>query len=260
MGLLVRGPVATAVDQEQGLGGVGQRDDQRMVAPHPLVGDIHPLLAPAVGGGERAVGVDERLVEEGVGLLLPGPQPGLVEGVHQLLDVALGEAAAEVPGGGRVGEAFGPEGVEVDLVVAADLEVLRPSATGQEVVGDVQDVVALVVGQMSLQEVELLARCPRIRPSFLARRWMGADAARRDAPDLLGDLVVDVGGGDHRLGPLDAGPVLDAAGDPPLASAQPARGGPAVGLSGPPASTTGRRPHRPHDSRSRQSRPGGTPS
>ena len=144
VGVLVRGPVAAAVDQEQRLGGVGQRDDQRVVAPHPVVGDVHPLLAPAVGGGERPVGVDERLVEEGVGLLLPGPQPGLVEDVHQPLDVGLGEAAAEVPGGGRVGDAFGPEGVEVDLVVAADFEVLQAAAAGQEVVGDVQDVVALV--------------------------------------------------------------------------------------------------------------------
>ena len=103
-----------------------------------------PCLHQPSRGGERPVGVDEGLVEEVVGLLLPGPQPGLVEGVHQLLDIGLGEAAAEVPGGGRVGDASGPEGVEVDLVVAADLEVLQAAAAGQEVVGDVQDVVALV--------------------------------------------------------------------------------------------------------------------
>ena len=156
VGVLVRGPVAAPVDQVQRLGGVGQRDDQRVIAPRPVVGDVHALLAPAVGGGERPVGVDERLVEEVLGLLLPGPQPGLVEDVHQLLDVGFGEAAAEVPGGGRVGDAFGPQGVEVDLVVAADFEVLQPAAAGQEVVGDVQDVVALVIRQVPLQEVEAL--------------------------------------------------------------------------------------------------------
>ena len=64
----------------------------------------------------------ERLVEEGVGLLLPGPEPGLVEDRHQLLDITFGEAAAEVPGGGRVGDALCPEGVEVDLVVAPHFE------------------------------------------------------------------------------------------------------------------------------------------
>src|SRR5262249_6347402 len=38
----------------------------------------------------------------------------------------------------------------------------------------------------------------------------------------VGQLVVDVGGGQHRLGALDAGLVLDPAEDAPLASVQPA--------------------------------------
>ncbi len=50
IGVLVRGPIAAAVEQEQRLGGVGQRDHQRVVAPLPLVRDIHPLFAPAVTG------------------------------------------------------------------------------------------------------------------------------------------------------------------------------------------------------------------
>ena len=133
------------------------------------------------------------------GCCLPGPQPGLVEGVHQLLDVALGEAAAEVPGGGRVGDAFGPEGVEVDLVVAADFEVLQAAAAGQEVVGDVQDVVALVIRQVPLQQVEVPVDVLD-QPELPGQEVDGPDAAGCDGPDLLGDLVVDVGGGHHRLG------------------------------------------------------------
>ena len=54
VGVLVRGPVAAAVDQVQRLGGVGQRDDQRVVAPGPVVGDVHPLLAPAVAWGRAS--------------------------------------------------------------------------------------------------------------------------------------------------------------------------------------------------------------
>ncbi len=95
------------------------------------------MFAPAVTGGERAVGVDERLVEEGVGLLLPGPEPGLVEDDHQPLDITFGEPAAEVPGGGRVGDALCPEGIEVDFVIAADFQVLQAAAPCQEVIGDV---------------------------------------------------------------------------------------------------------------------------
>ena len=219
VGLLVRGTIAAAVDQVERLGSVGQRHHQRVVPPHPLVRDIHPLLAPAVGGGEGAVGVDEGLLEEVGGLLLPGPQPGLVEDVHQLTDVALGEPAAEVPGGGRVGDAFGPEGVEVDLVVAPHLQVFQATAPGQEVVGDVQDVVALVVRQVPLEQVKVLIDVPH-QPELLRQEVDGPDAAGCDAPDLLGHLVVDVGGGHHRLTPLDAGLILDPAGDPPLASVQ----------------------------------------
>ena len=45
----------------------------------------------------------------------------------------------------------------------------------------------------------------------------GPDAAGCDGPGPLGDLVVDVGGGHHRLVAFDAGLILDAAGDSPLA-------------------------------------------
>jgi hypothetical protein len=88
-------------------------------------------------------------------LVRPDPQPRLVDRVHQGEDVGLEEAAAEVAGGGRVGDAVGPQDAEVDLVVAAELEVLDAQAAGEEIEGDVQDVVGFVVGQMPLEEVEL---------------------------------------------------------------------------------------------------------
>ena len=48
----------------------------------------------------------------------------------------------------------------------------------------------------------------------------GADAAGRDGADPVGDLVMDVGGGEHRLMAFDAGLILDAAKDSPLASVE----------------------------------------
>ena len=68
VGVLVRRAVARAVGQEQRLTGVGQRDDQGVVAPDAVVGDVHALLAPALGRGERAIGIDDGLVEEGGGV------------------------------------------------------------------------------------------------------------------------------------------------------------------------------------------------
>ena len=56
--------------------------------------------------------------------------PGLVEDVLEGLDVVGGEAAAEVAGGGGVGDAVGAEGVEEDLVVAPQFDVLEAGAAG----------------------------------------------------------------------------------------------------------------------------------
>src|SRR5947209_9440851 len=78
--------------------------------------------------------------------------------------------------------------------------------------------VALVIGQMPLQRVEALVDV--VGQSDVAGREVdGADAAGCESPDLLGDLVVDVGGGHHRLGSFDTGLVLDSAEDATLASA-----------------------------------------
>jgi hypothetical protein len=91
-----------------------------MVSPGAVVGDVHALLATAAAASERAVGVEEGFLEEVLRLLLPDPEPDLIEGVHEPDDIGLAEASAEVPGGGGIGDAYGPEGIEVDLVIAAD--------------------------------------------------------------------------------------------------------------------------------------------
>ena len=70
----MRGAVAAAIDQVERLGGVGQRDQQGMIAPGAVVGDVDALLALGVGGDEGAVDVDDRLGEEVGGLLGPDPQ------------------------------------------------------------------------------------------------------------------------------------------------------------------------------------------
>ena len=57
---------------------------------------------------------------------------------------AQAESAAEVSGGGRVGDPLGAQGIEVDLVVASQFEVLELLSAGQDVEGDVQHVVGLV--------------------------------------------------------------------------------------------------------------------
>ncbi len=82
---------------------------------------------------------------------LPGPdlQADVVEDVHAACGCSASrEAAAEIAGGGRIGDAAGAQGVEEDFVVAAQFDVLQAGAVAQGVVGEVEDVIGLVVGQM----------------------------------------------------------------------------------------------------------------
>jgi hypothetical protein len=212
VGPFVRGAVATAVDQEERFGGVGQRDQQGVVTPLAVVSDVHPLLALGIGRYDGAIGVEDGFLEEGGGLLGPDPQSRAVEGVHQVHDVAFDEAPAEVPGGGGVGDADGTQGVEVDLVVAPQFEVFDARAAGEDVEGDVQDVVGFVVGQVSLEDMELGVDVAD-EAGALCEQEHGADAAGGESLGAVGQFVVDVAGGDHGPVAFRSGAVRDAVED-----------------------------------------------
>ncbi len=185
-----------------------------MVPILPVVGEVHPPLALAVAGHDAAIGLQDRLREELGWLPGPDPQPRPIEGVHQGQDVGLAEAAAEVAGGGRVGDALGPEGVEVDLIVAAQLEMLDAAAAGEEIQGDVEDMVGFVVGEVALEQVEVAVD---ILDEFdpLGQQEEGADAAGAEPADAVGIFVVDVTRGHHGSGPLGTGRRIESFLDPP---------------------------------------------
>ena len=67
--------------------------------------------------------------------------------------------------------------------------MLQAAAAGQEVVGDIEDVIALVIRQMPLQEVEVPVDVPD-QSDLAGQEVDGPDAAGGDAPDLLGYLIV----------------------------------------------------------------------
>src|SRR5262249_13800888 len=133
---LVGGPIARAIDQTKHLAAVGQRQDQRVIAPGAVVGDVHTLLALPLGGRQGAVHIDDGLLEEGVGLRGPGLQARVVDKVQQRVDVGAVKASAEVAGRGGIGDAACPQRVEEVFVLASQFEVLQTSAVAQSVVGD----------------------------------------------------------------------------------------------------------------------------
>ena len=147
----MRGPVAGAVDQPEHFAGVGQRQHQGVITPGAVVGDVHALFALAAGFHQGAVHVDDGYVEEGGGLLLPDALANLVESRLQGVDVGLGEAAAEVTGSGRVGDTAGAKGIQEIDVVAAQLHVLEVAALAENVVGEVEYVIGLMIRQMDLE-------------------------------------------------------------------------------------------------------------
>ena len=93
---------------------------------------------------------------------------------------------------------MGAEGIEIDLVVAPQLDVFEASAAGEDVEGDVQDMVGFVIGEMALEEMEVGVDVGD-QAGRACQQQHGTDAAGGEALDALGQFVVDVAGGDHGL-------------------------------------------------------------
>lgn len=210
----VRGPVARPIDQAQHFAGLGQGEHQGMAAPGAVVGDVHALLALAAGGDERAVHVDGGLIEESGGLCGPDALADGVGDVMQDLQVRLLEAAAEVAGGGGVGEAAGAEGVEEGFVAAEQFEIFQAGAAAQGVVGEGEDVIGFAIAVVDLRQVEAVVD-GGAQAEPLGEGVHDADAAAGDAALAGGDLVMDVLGGEHGL----AGRGAVGAVEPALAAA-----------------------------------------
>ena len=116
---------------------------------------------------------------------------------------AFVEAAAEVAGGGRVGNPLGAQGVEEDLVVASQFDVFQPSAVAQGVVGQVQHVIRLVIGHVDFQQVQ--AAVDGVDQSdLLCQPMHQADAAGANAADFVGQFDANVRRCKHRLSLVDA--------------------------------------------------------
>ena len=127
-----------------------------MIAPGAVVGDIDALFALGVGADEGAVDVDDSLVKEVDRLLGPDALAGAVDGIHEIQDVTPAEPTTEVARGGGVGDSLCIQGVEISLVVAEPFDMLKLGAAGQDVQGDVQDMVGLVVGAMVFEQMQVV--------------------------------------------------------------------------------------------------------
>ena len=171
---LRRGAIAAPIDQEERLLRIRQGYDPRVISPDSVVRDVHPFLALARSRSQCPVGVNNSLFEKRIRLLLPHPQAGFVDNIHQRFDVDFVEATTEISCSRRIGNSLSTERVKVNLVVASDFYVFEACAAGHDVIGDVEDMVGLVVRKVSLEEFELaidrpLYTSPSPRDATLSR-------------------------------------------------------------------------------------------
>ena len=82
--------------------------------------------------------------------------PDLVADVDQRVHVGGPKTAAEIAGRGRIGNAAGTEGIEIDFILAAQFQILQTGAIAQGVIGQVEHVIRLVIGQMNFEQVQLV--------------------------------------------------------------------------------------------------------
>ena len=90
-----------------------------MISPLAFVIDVHPFFALAIRRNHGAIRFDGCLVEERIRLLRPDAEASLVNDPHQRQDVAKAEAAAEIAGRCRIGNASRAQGVQICFVIAA---------------------------------------------------------------------------------------------------------------------------------------------
>jgi hypothetical protein len=70
--------------------------------------------------------------------------------IHQADNVVFFEPSQKISGRSRIGDNFGSQRIEVSLIVSPQIDVLQAGAAGNGVVGDVKNVIGLVVRQMAL--------------------------------------------------------------------------------------------------------------
>ncbi len=97
--------------------------------------------------------------------------------------------------------------------------MLELGAAGQDVQGDVQDMIGLVVGEMTFEQMQFVVDVSN-QSGPACQQEHGTDAAWAQSLDPITQFVVDVAGGDHGAFTLGTGAVFDAAEDSPLASSQ----------------------------------------
>jgi hypothetical protein len=131
------------------------------------------------------------VLEERLGLLLADKQAFVIDDAHQGDDVVVAEAAQEISGGGGIRDTLSADSVAIDLVVAEQFKISKGSAASAAVVGEVEDVVGFVIGEMAFEQGQMGVEGSGAVEAF-DQQQASAQTAETASTDLGGEVVVDV--------------------------------------------------------------------
>src|ERR1700730_1741191 len=219
-GAFVGRTITRPIDDPQHLAGVGQAHDQRMITPGAIVGDVDALFAFTVRAHQGAIGIQDGLLEEAIGLLFPNVSANLVIDVLQQVDLEDVEAATKITRGRRVGNALGAQGVEEVDIVATQFDVLQTITIAERVESDIEHMIGFVIALVNLENMQsAVDGVDQTNPP--CQKVQGPDAAVSDAMHTIGHFVVDIAGGEHGLGGVAGLGFVEPPLDLALASVQP---------------------------------------
>jgi len=91
--------------------------------------------------------------EKAPGLLFPDPLPSAVDGFHQIHNGLLIKAPGEISTGCRIRNALRAQAIQKSFIVAPQFDIFQPLAIQKRIVGQVQHMITLVIGQMVLEQL-----------------------------------------------------------------------------------------------------------
>jgi hypothetical protein len=190
-GAFMRRTIARPIDDTQDFAGIGERDEQRMIAPDAVVGDADALFVLGVGRHQSTVCIEDGAVEKVTGLMPPDADANVVIDILEGVDVSDVKTPAEVTCGSGIGDTLGSKGVEEVDVIAAKFDVLEAIAVAKGVVGEIENVIGFVVRHVDLEEMKLQVNGVN-EADATAEQMKGPNTAVADAMHPLTDFIVDV--------------------------------------------------------------------
>jgi hypothetical protein len=167
--------------------------------PQAFVGKADPFFAFPIRAGNRPVHVDKSFFEKAGPLHFPDRKASAVETFLQAKNIRWIEAPREIPGGGGIRNPLGLQSIEKAFILAALLDIFQAYPASQDVISDIQNVIALVIRQVDFQQLQMAIDLRR-KSQALHHQMNRTDPSAAGGLRSLRHFIMDVAGPEHRAG------------------------------------------------------------